>query len=358
MGAEGGGGGGICSFGTLALTNCTISANSTGSGGGGGGGTASWDGSGDGGSSGGAGGSGGGVYAAGSLNFISCTVCSNATGTGGAGGGGNRYPHTIGPPGAPYVALGGAGGNGGSGGGIFSATDLPPTVGNSLVAFNHSAPGGVGGPGYIMTWNTNTHRYDTTNTLGAAGSPGSGPDLSGTFLSRGFDLISQADGTAGFTNGIKGDLLGSLEAPINPLLGPLQMNGGPTPTHALRPGSPAIDRGNSFGIHADQRGHHRPHDYPAASNALGGDGSDIGAFELDSIRLGSTILSWIGDAPLAAARGGRFQFQVTAPSDQETIIQWSDDLVRWINIGCVTGTAAFTDTNAAAHPIGFYRKKP
>src|SRR5262249_52781927 len=30
---------------------------------------------------------------------------------------------------------------------------------------------------------------------------------------------------------------------VDPLLGPLQFNGGPTPTHALLPGSPAIDRG-------------------------------------------------------------------------------------------------------------------
>ena len=350
MGANGGGGGGICSRGTLVLTNCTLSANSTGSGGSGGLGSPN-------GASGGAGGSGGGIYTAGPLNFISCTVCSNATGTGGAGGGGTGSPYQFGP-GAQYMALGGGGGSGGSGGGIFSETNPPPTLGNSLIALNHVSPGGVGGAGFSSTWNTNTDELDTIHTLGTAGSSGSGPDLSGAFRSRGFDLIGQADGSAGFTNGIKSDLLGSVGAPINPLFGPLQMNGGPTPTHALRPGSPAIDRGNSFGIHADQRGHHRPHDYPLVPNALGGDGSDIGAFELDSIRLGSTVLSGLGGAPLAAPRGGRFQFQVTAPSDQETIIQWSDDLVRWIDIGRVTGTAAFTDTNAAAHPIGFYRKKP
>jgi hypothetical protein len=80
---------------------------------------------------------------------------------------------------------------------------------------------------------------------------GSGPDLSGAFRSQGFNLIGQADGSAGFTNGSKSDLPGSVEAPMNPLLGPLQMNGGPTPTHALHPGSPAIDQGSSFGIYAD-----------------------------------------------------------------------------------------------------------
>lgn len=59
-------------------------------------------------------------------------------------------------------------------------------------------------------------------------------------------------------------------------LGPLQNNGGQTPTHALLPGSPAIDAGNcSFGLVThDQRGVPRPQ----------GDGCDIGAFELQTDR--------------------------------------------------------------------------
>jgi len=56
----------------------------------------------------------------------------------------------------------------------------------------------------------------------------------------------------------------------NPLLGPLQLNGGATPTHALLPGSPAIDGGNNaFCTPVDQRGVTRPQ----------GPGCDIGAFE-------------------------------------------------------------------------------
>jgi hypothetical protein len=49
----------------------------------------------------------------------------------------------------------------------------------------------------------------------------------------------------------------------------------------LLPGSPAIDRGNSFGLTTDQRGHRRPVDYSAIPNPDGGDGSDIGAVEAD-----------------------------------------------------------------------------
>ena len=45
------------------------------------------------------------------------------------------------------------------------------------------------------------------------------------------------------------------------------------------PGSPAIDKGNSFGSITDQRGNTRPFDDPDTINAPGGDGSDIGAYE-------------------------------------------------------------------------------
>lgn len=72
-----------------------------------------------------------------------------------------------------------------------------------------------------------------------------------------------------------------LEA-VDPLLGPLADNGGPTPTHALLTGSAAIDRGNSFGATTDQRGLPRPSDFVTVSNTEGGDGSDIGAFELQA----------------------------------------------------------------------------
>ncbi|AIE75095.1 MULTISPECIES: S-layer family protein [unclassified Synechocystis] len=54
----------------------------------------------------------------------------------------------------------------------------------------------------------------------------------------------------------------------NPLLGPLQNNVGPTPTHALLPGSPAIGAGNTT-LTTDQRGISRPQ----------GTNDDIGAFE-------------------------------------------------------------------------------
>ncbi len=70
----------------------------------------------------------------------------------------------------------------------------------------------------------------------------------------------------------------------NPLLGPLANNGGPTLTMVPLAGSPAIDQGvnpaNSPSNLVDQRGLTRPVDDPNIANATGGDGSDIGAVEI------------------------------------------------------------------------------
>lgn len=60
----------------------------------------------------------------------------------------------------------------------------------------------------------------------------------------------------------------------------LQDNGGLTETIALQEGSPAIDQGKSFGTNRDQRGESRPHDFAEIDNATDGDGSDIGALEV------------------------------------------------------------------------------
>ncbi|HKQ37240.1 MAG TPA: thrombospondin type 3 repeat-containing protein [Verrucomicrobiae bacterium] len=66
----------------------------------------------------------------------------------------------------------------------------------------------------------------------------------------------------------------------NAQLGPLQNNDGQTDTMALAINSPALDKGKSFGLTLDQRGHLRLADSPSIPNASGGDGVDIGAFEL------------------------------------------------------------------------------
>jgi hypothetical protein len=64
----------------------------------------------------------------------------------------------------------------------------------------------------------------------------------------------------------------------DPLLGPLQYNGGPTQTMAPSSASPLIDQGSAFGLATDQRGLPRPVDLVSTANAA--DGSDIGAVEM------------------------------------------------------------------------------
>src|SRR5215813_10431300 len=69
----------------------------------------------------------------------------------------------------------------------------------------------------------------------------------------------------------------------DPMLGPLQNNGGSAFTHALLPGSPAIDAGKNFTAETtDQRGSGfvRTFDDASIANANGGDGTDIGAYEV------------------------------------------------------------------------------
>ena len=101
---------------------------------------------------------------------------------------------------------------------------------------------------------------------------GDADSCNGETVSGGYNL--DEDGSCQLKAG--SDLNG-VAAGLDPVL---QDNGGPTPTHALLPGSIAIDRGNSFGETTDQRGLLRPSDFPSISNKEGGDGSDIGAFEL------------------------------------------------------------------------------
>jgi len=125
------------------------------------------------------------------------------------------------------------------------------------------------------------------------------PDVSGTFISGGFNLIGNRGGATGFnqltdqigfsqttdqakTNPLfeNADEINLAPAAIlDPRLLPLALNGGVVPTHALNGASPAIDKGNSFGITTDARGLTRPVDLSSFPNAAGGDGADIGAFE-------------------------------------------------------------------------------
>ena len=120
------------------------------------------------------------------------------------------------------------------------------------------------------------------NTIVAGNTSPSAPDCFGSkFTSSGYNFIGKNDGVVGFINGAKHDIVGTAAAPRDPLLGPLQDNGGPTLTHAPLVGSDAIDAGNAGGLATDQRGVTRPFDTPNIVNS--GDGGDIGAVEVQDL---------------------------------------------------------------------------
>lgn len=146
------------------------------------------------------------------------------------------------------------------GGGIHTFGILPIT--NSTVSNNSALSGGGG------VWQANGE-VRASNTIFADNTSPNGPDYAGFVFSLGYNLFETPPTTGG---SLPTDLVG-----VDPSLGPLQDNGGPTFTHALLASSPAIDAGNST-LTTDQRGFPRPVDFPLA-NAPGGNGSDIGAFE-------------------------------------------------------------------------------
>lgn len=109
-------------------------------------------------------------------------------------------------------------------------------------------------------------------------------DVYGNVVSYGYNLVGSTVSTPqGFTHPT--DQVGNEFSPLDPKLDPdgLKDNGGPVKTIALLPGSPAIDAGTSDGLTGalttDQRGTGFPRivDDPSAANAA--DGADVGAFE-------------------------------------------------------------------------------
>jgi hypothetical protein len=164
-----------------------------------------------------------------------------------------------------------------AGGGIFAdagGTVPTVTIEDSTIAGNNggSAPGDSGG--IYSDGSTPQVLLDTI----VAGNVGAVPDVSGRWSSAFSLLGNPAGGT--LTESVPGsDLLD-----VDPQLGPLRNNGGPTQTMAPGSKSPAIDKGGSSAVTIDQRGAPRPVDYlgvPSAS-APGADGTDIGAVELAS----------------------------------------------------------------------------
>ncbi len=146
------------------------------------------------------------------------------------------------------------------GGAIESPSGSTLTISSSTLSGNSASTGG-GISSYLAP-------VTLQNTIVANNTGG---NCNGTMTSNGYNL--SGDDTCSF-NG-PGDINN-----LNPILGPLANNGGPTQTLALLSGGPAIDAGNPSGcsdgqghlLKTDQRGAPRPENEDTI-------GCDIGAFE-------------------------------------------------------------------------------
>jgi hypothetical protein len=154
------------------------------------------------------------------------------------------------------------------GGAIFQGTYGSLVVNNSTIAGNQLGNSGHGG-GLDLT-NGATILYDTIVAGNLRDS--AGDDVYGLLdtVDSLHNLIGDGTGTF-LVDGYNGNQVGTHDDPIDPLLGPLQDNGGPTWTMALLSGSPALAAGDIDGVPAtDQRGFPRVVDGQV----------DIGAYEV------------------------------------------------------------------------------
>jgi hypothetical protein len=236
-------GGGLNNDGTATLINSTVSGNRSDDAGGG---IANWA----------------------TLMLINSTVSGNSASSGG-GGLVNSYRGTL------TLINSTVSGNstiaGSPGGGLQN--DGTATLTHSTVSGNSALSGGG---------LHNTGRLTLTNSLIANHPQGKDCAISspGSITSRGYNLDS--DGSCQLTTATD-------QPGVDPLLGPLQDNGGPTFTQALLPGSPAIDAipwdTNGCGTThiGDQRWQARPQ--PA------GGACDSGAYEVEVP--GQALGAWV-----------------------------------------------------------------
>ena len=213
---------------------------------------------------------GGAVYVEsnGSLTMNRSTVSNNNGANDPAGNGDGMF--NAGSASLTNVTVSGNGQNStkGQGGGIYNSGSL--TLVNGTITMNEASfQSGDGGNIY------NTGSASALDTIIAIALT-SGDCGGTTFTSAGHNL-KDGDSTTCFVTPQPSDVF------ADPLLGPLQSNGGPTKTHAIPTTSPAKDAGAGCAT-VDQRGVPRPQ----------GVGCDIGAYEF--VLCGAVVVNLVGTA--------------------------------------------------------------
>jgi uncharacterized repeat protein (TIGR01451 family) len=221
---------------------------------------------------------GGGIFGGGTLNISRSTVSGNTAGHHGGG---------IEAQGDTSVSNSTVVNNTAQqeGGGIGTSTsvDIDVNVESSTISGNTAANGG----GFYLKAAANKYNFKNTILSGnIANVSGQDAENSGTLTSQGYNLVGSVHTNPGATFTTQpSDQLGTtpglaLDGSNKPLLAD---NGGTTLTVLPLPSSPALDKGNSFGLTTDQRGFTRPVDLSdsAFPDAAGGDASDVGAVEVN-----------------------------------------------------------------------------
>ena len=179
-------------------------------------------------------------------------------------------------------------GSGGSGGGagIYLANTASGTMSNSTLSGNHNGGqsgwgGGIGGNGGALTLLNTTFSGNTAPYGDNFGAQNATLSVANSIFANGDCNMSYTTVVSNGHNIDHGNTCGLTDPTdkvnTDPMLGPLADNGGPTQTHALQPGSPAIDAGDdALCLATDQRGIVRPQDGDANGLAV----CDVGAYEV------------------------------------------------------------------------------
>ncbi len=270
---------------------------------------------------------------------------NNATGNGGGGlrvtinnGAGQGYITNSTISGNTNTNPGSSGG-----GGIFVQSD-GFVVTNSTITENSTAGGGGGGIRVSLG------KSATLNGTIIGGNSGTDAnDVSGDIVSgSAHNLIGDGTGVSGISNGTDNNIVGTAAMPVNARLAPLGNYGGTTRTHALLPGSPALNAAGAAcpanppttaPLAVDQRGVPRPQ--PTAGGVC-----DIGAFESRGFTLtasaGATQQTTAGRPfPIALAA-------TLAPVDAGDPVSGATVTFTINPIGGATGTFAGGMTTATA----------